>query len=66
MSSYVFVITEMVDVCRARDVATRKKFVALVDSVKYNNGDVKIFSSLHVSGERKFHIIESRGNETIT
>jgi len=38
---------------RARDVATRKKYVALVDSVKNNNGDVKVFSSLHVSGERK-------------
>lgn len=27
--------------------------MALVDGVKNNNGDVKIFSSLHVSGERK-------------
>lgn len=38
---------------RARDVATRKKYVALVDSVKDNNGEVRVFSSLHVSGERK-------------
>lgn len=31
----------------------RKKYVALVDNVKYNSGEVKVFSSLHVSGERK-------------
>ncbi|XP_067932088.1 protein pelota homolog [Watersipora subatra] len=37
---------------RSRDVPTRKKYVALVDSVKENNGDVRIFSSLHVSGEQ--------------
>ena len=28
--------------------------MALVDSVKENNGDVRIFSSLHVSGEREY------------
>ncbi len=38
---------------RSRDLAERKKFVALVDSVKENMGTVRIFSSLHVSGERK-------------
>ena len=27
--------------------------MALVDSVKDNNGEVRVFSSLHVSGERK-------------
>ena len=27
----------------------------LVDSVRESGGDVKIFSSLHVSGERKYH-----------
>lgn len=33
-------------------MAKRKKYVAIVDGVKENNGDVRIFSSLHVSGER--------------
>ncbi|CAL1544486.1 unnamed protein product [Lymnaea stagnalis] len=37
---------------RAQNVAQRKRYVALVDSVKENGGDVKIFSSLHVSGEQ--------------
>ena len=38
---------------RSLDLAERKKYVALVDAVKEYNGDVKIFSSLHISGERK-------------
>ncbi len=37
---------------RAQDIAVRKRYVNLVDSVRDNGGDVKIFSSLHVSGER--------------
>ncbi|XP_028396701.1 protein pelota homolog [Dendronephthya gigantea] len=37
---------------RANDVAVRKQYVNLVESVKENGGDVKIFSSLHVSGEQ--------------
>ncbi|KAF0295775.1 Protein pelota [Amphibalanus amphitrite] len=37
---------------RSLDLAERKKYVALVDSVKEYNGDVKIFSSLHISGEQ--------------
>jgi len=37
---------------RSTDLATRKRFVNLVESVRDNNGDVKIFSSLHVSGEQ--------------
>ncbi|BFZ18717.1 hypothetical protein BsWGS_21756 [Bradybaena similaris] len=37
---------------RAQNVAQRKRYVSLVDSVKENGGDVKIFSSLHVSGEQ--------------
>lgn len=39
---------------RCQDVAQRKRYVALVDSVRDNGGDVKIFSSLHVSGEREY------------
>eukprot|EP00742_Colponemidia_sp_Colp-10_P004952 GILJ01005290.1.p1 GENE.GILJ01005290.1~~GILJ01005290.1.p1 ORF type:complete len:434 (-),score=75.79 GILJ01005290.1:47-1348(-) len=37
---------------RSSTMHTRKKYVALVESVKENGGEVKIFSSLHVSGER--------------
>ncbi|KAM7309954.1 protein pelota [Ixodes scapularis] len=39
---------------RCQDVAQRKRYVALVDSVRDNGGDVKIFSSLHISGEREW------------
>lgn len=38
---------------RSADVEKRKRYVKLVDTVKDLGGDVKIFSSLHVSGERK-------------
>lgn len=37
---------------RSKDLKERKRFVRLVDSVKENNGVVKIFSSLHISGEQ--------------
>lgn len=37
---------------RASDLPTRKKYVKLVESVRDNGGEVKIFSSLHVSGEQ--------------
>ncbi|EUB58449.1 Protein pelota -like protein [Echinococcus granulosus] len=37
---------------RSRDLAERKKFVAIVDSVTKNMGNVRIFSSLNVSGEQ--------------
>lgn len=37
---------------RANDLATRKRYVKLVETVRDNNGEVKIFSSLHVSGEQ--------------
>lgn len=39
-------------VFRCQDVGQRKKMVQLVDSVKDAGGDVRIFSSLHVSGEQ--------------
>ncbi|CAL8108036.1 unnamed protein product [Orchesella dallaii] len=39
-------------VIRASDVPMRKRLVNLVESVKEAGGDVKIFSSLHVSGEQ--------------
>ena len=37
---------------RAADISTRRRYVALVDAVKANGGDVRVFSSLHVSGEQ--------------
>ncbi|XP_058877485.1 protein pelota homolog [Acipenser ruthenus] len=37
---------------RHEDIATRSRYVKLVDSVKDNGGSVRIFSSLHVSGEQ--------------
>lgn len=37
---------------RSKNVEERKRYVRLVDGVKDNGGDVKIFSSLHVSGEQ--------------
>jgi len=37
---------------RANNVAERRKYVDLVDKVRDVGGDVKIFSSLHVSGEQ--------------
>ncbi|XP_076857069.1 protein pelota homolog isoform X2 [Brachyhypopomus gauderio] len=37
---------------RHQDIATRSRYVRLVDSVRDNGGTVRIFSSLHVSGEQ--------------
>ncbi|KAF8766872.1 Protein pelota like protein [Argiope bruennichi] len=37
---------------RCNDVKKRKMFVDLVDSVRENGGEVKMFSSLHPSGEQ--------------
>uniref|UniRef100_A0AAQ5X7R7 Protein pelota homolog n=1 Tax=Amphiprion ocellaris TaxID=80972 RepID=A0AAQ5X7R7_AMPOC len=37
---------------RHQDVPTRSRYVRLVDNVRDNGGNVRIFSSLHVSGEQ--------------
>lgn len=37
---------------RAADLATRKKYVALVDDVEESGGDIRVFSSQHVSGQQ--------------
>ena len=37
---------------RSADIATRRKYVKLVEQVKEAHGEVFIFSSLHVTGER--------------
>nr|XP_033802340.1 protein pelota homolog isoform X3 [Geotrypetes seraphini] len=40
------------DLFRHQDIPTRSRYVRLVDSVRDNAGTVRIFSSLHVSGEQ--------------
>lgn len=37
---------------RSKDLPERQRYVRLVDSVRENGGEVRIFSSLHVSGEQ--------------
>lgn len=37
---------------RAQDVNVRKQYVNLVDNVRSSGGNVKLFSSIHVSGEQ--------------
>lgn len=39
---------------RSADIATRKKYIELVEGVRASGGQVLVFSTLHVSGERKF------------
>lgn len=38
---------------RCPDFVKRKEYVKLVDDVRESGGDVKIFSTMHVSGERE-------------
>lgn len=40
------------DLFRSQDIATRKRYVALVDKVKEDGGEAKILSSDHESGKR--------------
>eukprot|EP00753_Platysulcus_tardus_P022565 PLAT9778.1.p1 GENE.PLAT9778.1~~PLAT9778.1.p1 ORF type:complete len:513 (-),score=236.77 PLAT9778.1:110-1624(-) len=40
------------DLFRSADLRTRKQFVALVESVKENGGDIFIFSAMHESGKQ--------------
>ncbi|CAB0029687.1 unnamed protein product [Trichogramma brassicae] len=37
---------------RCQNITERKEYVSLVETVRDANGDVKIFSSLHISGEQ--------------
>lgn len=46
-------------VTSAKDVVTRQRYVRLVDGVREGAGTVRIFSSLHVSGERESFLIIS-------
>ena len=42
---------------RSADVPTRQRYVKLVESVKDNGGNIRIFSSLHISGEREWFVL---------
>lgn len=46
---------------RSADIATRKKYVSLVEQVRAQNGTVFVFSSMHPSGERKLLIFRKKG-----
>jgi hypothetical protein len=37
---------------RSQEITTRKKYVDLVEQVRENGGNVRVFSSLHVSGDK--------------
>lgn len=58
LSNHFVVTPDINAINRSSDVKTRKKYVAMVEKVKENAGNVKVFSSLHVSGESK-HIAAS-------
>ncbi|KAJ8447069.1 hypothetical protein Cgig2_022798 [Carnegiea gigantea] len=51
MAIQTLLITD--ELFRSADIATRQKYVNLVKSVKDSGGTAHIFSSMHVSGERK-------------
>ncbi|TXG48621.1 hypothetical protein EZV62_024496 [Acer yangbiense] len=50
MAVQTLLITD--DLFRNADVAARKKYVNLVNSVKKSGGTAHVFSSMHVSGEQ--------------
>ncbi|KAJ0013672.1 protein PELOTA 1 [Pistacia vera] len=50
MAVQTLLITD--DLFRNADIATRKKYVNLVNSVKDSGGTAHVFSSMHVSGEQ--------------
>jgi protein pelota len=43
---------------RAGDPEVRKRYVSLVEDVREKRGEVLIFSSMHESGQRKYHTVE--------
>ncbi len=43
---------------RAGDPEVRRKYVSLVEGVREKRGEVLIFSSMHESGQRTYHIID--------
>lgn len=49
-----FILYFFLSTFRCQNVALRKEYVHLVESVRENGGEAKIFSSMHMSGERKY------------
>jgi eRF1 domain 3 len=43
---------------RAGDPVVRKRYVSLVEDVREKRGEVLIFSSMHESGQRRYHTID--------
>lgn len=43
---------------RAGDPEVRKRYVSLVEDVREKRGEVLIFSSMHESGQRRYHAID--------
>ncbi len=39
---------------RSTNLSERKRYVKIVENVREKSGQVKIFSTMHISGERKF------------
>ncbi|GFS30157.1 eukaryotic release factor 1 (eRF1) family protein [Actinidia rufa] len=52
MAIQTLLITD--ELFRSSDVVTRQKYVNFVNSVKHSGGTALVFSSMHVSGERKY------------
>lgn len=48
-------VIKLIFLYRNQDPMQRKEYVKMHDDVIEAGGDVKIFSSMHVSGERKSH-----------
>ena len=42
---------------RAGDPVVRKRYVSIVEDVREKRGEVLIFSSMHESGQRRYHTV---------
>ena len=42
---------------RAGDPGVRKRYVSIVEDVREKRGEVLIFSSMHESGQRRYHTV---------
>jgi stalled ribosome rescue protein Dom34 len=45
---------------RAGDPEVRRRYVSLVEGVREKRGEVLIFSSMHESGQRRYHTIDDQ------
>lgn len=52
------------NICRSADLPTRQRYVRLVESVRDGGGTVRVFSSLHVSGEREEFLLAALKKNT--